>query len=173
MTLRDRAPGPVVETERLILRLPQAEDAAPVCAFFTSPRAIHVGGPYDGRAAWLRFAAFAGHWQLAGFGWFAITARAGGALLGMCGPHHPAYKPERELGWFVFEAAEGQGIAFEAAQAARLWTRRALPAASLVSYIAPGNPRSEALARRLGARPDGPAAHSPGQTVWRHPENAR
>lgn len=165
--------SPVLRTDRLLLRAPVDGDAAAICAFLLAPRAIGVGGPYPGpREAWVRFAAFAGHWALKGYGWFTVTDRSDGRVLGMTGPHHPDYKPDRELGWFLVDGAEGRGVATEAARVARDWVWRALPPARLVSYIDRRNLRSAAVARRLGASPAGVAPHSNDQTVWQHPEAA-
>ena len=56
-----------------------------------------------------------------------------------------------ELGFMLVESAEGRGIAFEAAVAARDWAWSILQVPRLVSYIDPANTRSAALAQRLGA----------------------
>jgi RimJ/RimL family protein N-acetyltransferase len=90
----------------------------------------------------------------------------------MAGPWYPASWPEKEIGWSLWSAeAEGKGIAFEAAQAARGFAYDVLEWDTAVSYIASDNARSIALAERLGARRDDAAAH-PGNTpchVYRHP----
>jgi RimJ/RimL family protein N-acetyltransferase len=76
--------------------------------------------------------------------------------------------PERELGWILFDGAEGRGIATEAASALRDWAA-ARGWTGLVSYIDPANHRSIALAQRLGARLDPHAVpQDPGDLVYRH-----
>lgn len=113
-----------------------------------------------------------GNWTLCGFGMFAVTDRASGRTLGVCGAHFPIHWPEREIGWHIWDArAEGKGIAYEAACAVRGHLFRDLGWDTAVSYIARGNTRSIRLAERLGAQPD-PLAAFPGGLegiVYRHP----
>jgi RimJ/RimL family protein N-acetyltransferase len=105
---------------------------------------------------------------------FAVTRKGEDRAVALVGPWNPPDWPERELGWMVLDgAAEGQGIAREAAQGALRHIWQNLNWDTVVSYIAEGNARSVALAERLGARLD-PEAEVPevaGQRlmVYRHP----
>ena len=78
-----------------------------------------------------------------------------------------------EIGWTIWSTeAEGKGIAAEAARAAIDFAFRDLGWPTAVSYIAPGNERSIALAKRLGAVQD-TTAPRPGDgsaLVFRHPK---
>lgn len=169
------SPTPVIETERLILRAPQSGDWPAWADFAVDERARFVGGPLDRDKAWRAFGHVIGMWVMRGFGTFVITPKNGGAPLGMCGPWYPEGWPEREIGWTLWSAeAEGKGYAFEAARAAIRHAFGALGWNTAVSYIAPGNARSIALAERLGARRDD-AAPLPGIEpclVFRHPAPA-
>ncbi len=92
--------------------------------------------------------------------------------LGMVGAWCPDTWPEPEIGWTVWNpAAEGKGIAFEAAQAARGYAYDVLGWPTAVSYVAPDNMRSRVLAERLGAAIDTKAASigDPPCLVYRHP----
>lgn len=162
---------PVLETERLVMRGPEPRDWDGFAAFFTSDRAAHVGGPLTRRRAWNAFALEFGHWTIRGFGMWAVTERGGDACLGMVGCWFPEGWPEREIGWMVWEAAEGRGIAHEAALAAREHAYRSLGWPSAVSYIDPANDRSIRLARRLGARSEGETTlpDDARALVYRHP----
>ncbi|TDL81869.1 N-acetyltransferase [Palleronia sediminis] len=170
----DRGPSPVIETERLILRRPEAGDLDGFMAFMTSDRSRFAGGVLDPHAAWRAFGVELGHWELRGFGMFAVTERAApSTCLGMVGPWYPSGWPERELGWLIWPEAEGRGIAGEAAAAARDHAFGTLGWETAVSYIHPQNARSIALAERLGARRDDAAARPPGEdaretVVYRH-----
>ena len=163
---------PVLTTERLILRAPQASDFGPWLDFMRSDRAQFVRPPVlDDGVLWRAFGHVVGHWVMRGYGQFVITDRVSGAVLGAAGPWHPAGWPEAELGWTLWsEAAEGRGIAREAVTAARAHAYGVLGWPTAVSYIDPANTRSQALARRLGCHPD-PQAARPGEdvAVWRHP----
>ncbi len=65
---------------------------------------------------------------------------------------------------------EGKGYAFEAANAVLDWAFLTREMPTLVSYIAPQNARSIALAERLGATRDTEAkAPNEGDLVYRHP----
>lgn len=166
------SPTPVLETERLILRAPQAGDWPAWAAFALDERSRFVGGPLDLEKAWRAFGHVIGMWVMRGFGTFVITAKDGGAPLGMCGPWYPEGWPEREIGWTLWSPeAEGKGYAYEAARATIDHAFGALGWDTAVSYIDPGNARSIALAERLGAQRDDAAAH-PGLDaclVFRHP----
>ena len=77
--------------------------------------------------------------------------------------------PGVELAWHLFEGAEGNGYATEAALAVKYWARETLGISTLHSYIDVGNTASQAVAQRLGAVRDGTrAAHEPDAEVWVH-----
>ncbi|MDJ0824686.1 MAG: GNAT family N-acetyltransferase [Rhodobacter sp.] len=169
------ADTPVLETDRLRLRAPDAQDWPLWNAFAQSDRAEHIGGPYTLRTAWRGFAHVVGMWVLRGYGSFVITAKDDDTALGMAGPWHPADWPEQEIGWTIWAPEnEGKGIAFEAAQAARRFAYDRLGWTTAVSYIDAPNTRSIALAERLGATRD-PNAEAPNNgsdtevLVYRHP----
>ncbi len=145
---------PVLETERLVLRAPQARDLDAYVAAHDDPRARWMGGNAGREAAWRGFAAVTGHWALRGFGLWAVTEKGSDTCLGTVGCWYPQGWPEREIGWFVFPAAEGRGIAREAALAALGFAWATLGWTTAVSYIHPENARSIALAERLGATRD-------------------
>lgn len=162
---------PTLTTERLVLRAPGPEDFEAFAAFYASERSTIVGGPMDRAETWRRLAWLIGHWALRGYGRWAVAARDTSETMGIVGLNCPEDWPEPEIAWTVFDAAEGRGIAHEAAMAARGHAYRTLGWRTAVSLIAPDNARSQALARRLGARPDGEWAHprSGPLGVWRHP----
>lgn len=176
--IAELANTPVQETERLILRAPRASDFDAFAPFVMSDRARFIGGGADKDIghAWRVLAILSGHWHLRGFGTFVAEARNTGEPVGSMGPWFPGDWPEQELGWTIWtEDAEGQGFAFEAMSAIRRHAYADLGWSTAVSYIDVNNPRSEALAMRLGcvidtgaqfARPEEPVR------VWRHPAPA-
>jgi RimJ/RimL family protein N-acetyltransferase len=169
------ADTPILTTERLTLRAPRMDDYPAWEAFFASDRARFIGGPGTTRTAWRAFAHVVGMWALKGLGSFVITRTDQDKPLGMTGPWAPQDWPENELGWTIWTTeAEGQGLAFEAASAARDFAFRDLGWTTAVSYIDHGNDRSVALAERLGASldPDAPVPtkdDGPKVMVYRHP----
>ncbi len=162
----------VIVTARLRLERPAPAHLPGFLAFYASPRAARLGWQRPGAEARAFWDLLDAHWSEKGFGWFALVEAATGRALGMCGPWAPAHLPEPELAWSLWQDRdEGKGLAFEAAVAARAHAFGPLGWTTAVSYIAKENLRSAALARRLGARPDGDWITSKGKltTVWRHP----
>jgi RimJ/RimL family protein N-acetyltransferase len=162
---------PTVETANLRLRAPKAADFPAYAAFRGSERARILGGPYAADVAFEQMAALVGHWQVRGFGRWMVADKVTDTPLGVVGPFHPLDWPEPEISWSVFDGAEGRGVAFEAASAARAFAFGTLGWTTAISMIDPANTRSVRLAERLGARPDGVFAHPEygTMTIWRHP----
>ncbi|GGE20727.1 Protein N-acetyltransferase, RimJ/RimL family [Gemmobacter megaterium] len=162
---------PVLETERLILRAPQASDFEAFAQFFVTDRARHVGGPVERPQAWRAFGHLIGHWVMRGYGFFVFADRTSGLPLGSAGPWCPDGWPEPEIGWTVWAPeAEGKGMAHEAALAARAWAYGQLGWETAISLIAAENARSQALARRMGAVPERDAdVMGKPCVIWRHP----
>lgn len=164
---------PVVETPRLRLRAPKLDDLPALTAFFASERSHFVGGPREASDAQRGMMAVFGNWALYGFGMWYIADRESDAFLGATGVLNGPDWDEPELAWYVTEPAEGRGIAFEAVQAARAHAAQHLGLDRIVSYPAPDNSRSIALATRLGATFEregtlmGKTMH-----VYRHPQVA-
>lgn len=166
---------PVLTTDRLTLRAPRIEDFAAYAGFRASPRTVTVGGPFNEREAFQQLCAILGHWHLRGFGRWMIADRDTDAPVGIVGLYHPEGWPEPELAWSVFDGAEGKGIAYEAALAARAHAYDALHMPPLASLVDPTNARSVALARRMGCTPEGTYDHPDHGTlhIWRHPKEER
>ncbi|WP_370301080.1 GNAT family N-acetyltransferase [Pseudooceanicola sp.] len=164
---------PVIETERLILRGPEELDFDAFAAFSASERAKWIGGPFPRDRAWGGFLNTFGHWALRGYGMWMLEHRASGATAGRVGMIFNDGWDEPELGWHVFDGFEGQGLAYEAALAARAYAARHQGLDAVISYIVPDNTRLAALAARLGAviERDGTVmGHA--CKVWRHPRVA-
>ncbi len=143
---------PRLETDRLILRGPEHRDFEPLAAFYADEaRAWGFGGALPRNEAWRWFASSIGHWALHGYGYWTIEEKHTGNICGITGIWNPDGWPEPEIGWVMFEGAEGKGIAYEAALAARTYAYEHMGFTTLTSNIFPGNDRSVALAERMGA----------------------
>lgn len=142
---------PVLETTRLRLRAPLASDFEPYAAFRMSDRASGIGGPFTRSEAYSQFCELFGHWILRGFGRWIVADRLTDETYGVVGLWFPEDWPEPEIAWSVFEGGEGKGIAYEASLAAREFAYSTLGWTTAISMILEDNPRSFALARRLGA----------------------
>ena len=149
--------GPTLETERLILRPPAAEDLDGFAAFGADREATRfLGGPGPRAAAWRVLAAFAGSFALHGFGMFSVVEKATGRWIGRVGPWRPEGWPGPEVGWGLLSDAQGRGYAFEAAAASIDWAVDGLGWDEVIHTIDPANAPSIALARRLGSIDRGP-----------------
>lgn len=136
-------------------------------AFVASDHSAFMGGPGDRRDAWESCATHAGQWALRGYGTYWVELD--GAPAGRVGIWHPDWLEEPELSWVVYAPFTGRGIAQRAAARARdAWG--AAGGKPLMSLIDPANLPSEAVARRLGARPEGEHRYGHGKIVtrWRH-----
>jgi len=143
-----------IETQRLILRQPDASDTDSLIAFYNSKRSAMAGGNVAYADAVTRAYAVLGHWVHRGYGLFTVTLKEDNAAIGMSGPYFPPGRPETEVGWVLFEGAEGYGYATEAATAAIDYARNTLHWTDIVHYIDANNIRSIAVAERIGAQLD-------------------
>jgi RimJ/RimL family protein N-acetyltransferase len=144
---------PTVETARLRLRPWREEDLDPYAEMCADPevmRYIGSGRPLDREESWRQIAIFIGHWQLRGYGLWAVERREDGAFVGRVGLWQPEGWPGLENGWMLARAHWGHGYATEAGAAAEefAWTQLAAP--ELISLIQPANQGSRRVAERLG-----------------------
>jgi RimJ/RimL family protein N-acetyltransferase len=169
----------LLETERLRLRRPRLEDADAVAGLLGDPEVMRfLGGetvPRDAVPIVVR--RWVEDWETFPAGKFIVERRDDGVVLGRVGLKF--YDPstwersarpdaQAELGWAIARGHWGRGYATEAACAVRAWAARE----RLISLITPDNVRSQAVARRLGAVPDGTIADLEGggeHVVWVHP----
>ena len=162
---------PVLHTEHLTLRGPTAADFEAYAAFRGSDRARILGGPFSRAQAFDQLCSIIGHWQLRGYGRWLVADKTTDAPLGIVGLFYPEGWPEPEIAWSLFAAAEGRGIAFEAARAARRYAYDTLGWTTAISLIDPANTRSVALAKRLGCTDGETFQHETLglMHIWRHP----
>ena len=162
---------PLLTTERLTLRAQRPCDFEAYAAFYGSERSRGMGGPHDRATAWRQFASELGHWVLRGYGFWMIDLTETGETVGLAGLWNPEGWSEVEIGWAMFDGSEGKGYAREAATAVRAYAYDTLDWGPLSSVIVPDNTRSQALATRLGARPERDWVAPAGwpAVIWRHP----
>jgi len=147
----------MIETQRLLLRIPRAEDFDGFAELHADEEAsCYIGGPLVRAAAWRKFLQHPGAWSVQGFGMFSVIDRETGEWLGNLGPWQPEGWPGTEVGWSFRRAAWGRGYATEAAVAAIDWAFANLGWTDVIHSIDPSNRPSQALAQRLGSRNRGP-----------------
>ena len=153
--------APVLETERLILRAPTAEDFPAFRDYMTEPATAFVGGPAGPEIAWRMWSVIAGAWTVTGFSMFSVIERSGGRWVGRVGPWAPFGWPAPEVGWGVISAAQGRGYAVEAAVAAQDRGVDRPGGDDHVQSKAPDNVASQKVATRLGSTNRGPSKLPP------------
>ena len=150
--------GPILETERLILRPTTIEDLDGMEEFCADPETMRfVGGEAKTRAEAFRIlCGFAGAWTLTGISMFSVIEKQGGRWIGRVGPWRPEGWPGNEVGWGIVRSAEGQGYATEAAAASMDYAVDQLGWERIIHVIVKENLPSIALAKRLGSTLLGP-----------------
>lgn len=142
-----------VETERLILRCFKEDDwtdlhtlySDPVCTEYTIGRCLTEG------ESWRTMAAMIGHWQIRGYGPYALEDKGSGKVMGPVGLWYPNDWPGPEIKWALSRPYWGCGFASEAARAVKKIAAQYMPGVSLISLIYPDNTPSINLAEALGA----------------------
>lgn len=156
---------PVLETARLVLRGHKIEDFEDAAAMWADPQVTrHIGGrAFSREESWARLLRYIGHWQLLGYGFWAVIEKASGRFVGEVGfadfkrdfdapqdleltGNHP------EIGWALASAFHGKGFATEAVLAALGWGDRHLADTRTVCLIDPDNLTSRRVAEKAGYR---------------------
>lgn len=150
------APGPILETERLILRPTAAEDFEGWAKFMADPVATRFLTTVPRSTAWRGFATMAGSWVVRGFGMFSVIEKSSGQWVGRLGPWMPEGWPGTEVGYALAQEFWGKGYATEGCTAAIDWAFAELGWTEVIQSIDPENVASQAVAKRLGAKNRGP-----------------
>ena len=148
---------PVIATERLILRELRQEDFPTYEKLAADPDVMrYLGGKTMNQVeAWRHMAFMVGHWQLRGYGYFALVEKATGEFIGRAGFTNPTGWPGFELGWTVAPWKQRQGFAFEAAQRLLRFAFEDLGKDHVISLIHPDNTPSRRVAEKLGEQVEG------------------
>jgi len=151
----------MIDTGRLLLRKPRAEDAPGLLEAFADPRAMQYigdGSTTDLAGAELAVERWLERWDAWGIGMFVVERRDDARVLGRAGflrwdpERWEIGGPETELGWGLARGHWGAGYATEAALALRDWALDSRGLTRLISLIQEGNMRSFRVAEKLGER---------------------
>ncbi len=143
-----------IKTKRLLLRQFRDEDWRDLHQYCASEEATRytLGRVLTEGETWRTLCSLIGHWQLRGYGPYAVEELASGRVLGTVGFWYPNDWPSPEIKWALAPAHWGKGFASEAARAVQQVGLAHLPEISLISFIHPENTPSLRLAEALGAR---------------------
>ena len=144
-----------LETARLRLRQFSEADLdayAVMCADPDVMRYLGTGVTMNRGETWRAIAGMLGHWQLRGYGMWALESRQTGELVGRAGFINPEGWPGFELGWVLGKAHWGKGYATEAAREAQRYAYEVLKRDRFISLIRHANTPSIRVAERLGSK---------------------
>jgi RimJ/RimL family protein N-acetyltransferase len=105
--------------------------------------------------AWRQMAMIIGHWQLRGYGIWAVEERKSKDLVGRIGFFNPEGWPGFELGWVLGREHWGKGYASEGARRALDQAFTEMNQEHVISLIHPDNGGSMRVAERIGERLEG------------------
>jgi RimJ/RimL family protein N-acetyltransferase len=151
--------APRLETERLILRPHSVDDFSDCATMWRDPAVVKytIGSESPPQRSWQRLLAYCGHWQLLGFGYWAVESKSTGRYIGELGfaDFHRDGVPTTiqgvpEIGWALCREAHGQGYATEALRKVIEWGDAHLGVTRTVCIVHRDNHASIRLARKLG-----------------------
>jgi RimJ/RimL family protein N-acetyltransferase len=141
-------------TERLHLRPFRPDDFEAHAAICADPEVMRFirAGALTRSDSWWQLARYMGHWQLRGYGLWAVAERSTARLVGHLGFLDPEGGHGFEMGWALAREAWGKGYALEGTREALRYAFTTLKKDHVACVIRPDNARSIRLAERLGAR---------------------
>lgn len=143
-----------LETERLKLRLFLEKDWDDLHEMFKDEECVRytVKTPLTHWQTWRTLASYLGHWQLRGYGPYAVEEKSSGRMMGPVGLWYPGDWPEPEIKWSLAREFWGKGYASEAATAVKEMVFENLKTNRLISLIFSKNQKSKSLAERIGGK---------------------
>ena len=146
----------VIETERLILRRLDLDDAPFIFELVNDPDWLrHIGDKgvrsLEDARSYLSTGPLAMYAQH-GFGLYAVALREDGTLIGMCGPIKRDSMQDVDIGFAYLPTYRARGLAREAAVATLDYAKNALNLRRVVALVSPANHASARLCERIGLR---------------------
>jgi [ribosomal protein S5]-alanine N-acetyltransferase len=165
----------ILETERLILREIETQDAAFLFELLNSPKFLKYIGDRGVRtvedAAEFIESRYRESYRQNGFGLY-VVERSEGESVGICGFVKRGYLDHPDIGFAFLPEYEAKGYGFESAQAALEFGFSELGFDLVYAITSPDNTASEKLLAKLGFRLEHPITTPEGDSVnlhsWRH-----
>jgi RimJ/RimL family protein N-acetyltransferase len=118
----------------------------------------HLLAPLDAEQSDAFVARIRTHWDLHGFGLWAVERQQEGDFIGFVGLQQVGFDapfvPAVEVGWRLARSVWGSGYASEAARAGLAFAFETLALDEVVSFTVPANLRSRAVMERIGMQHD-------------------
>jgi RimJ/RimL family protein N-acetyltransferase len=151
---------PILSTQRLTMTPHTLGDFEDCLAIRSDPAVTrYLGGIMGREETWSRLLRYAGHWQMLGFGYWAVRETTTGKFIGEIGfadyqrDTEPSFAGTPEAGWVTAAWAHGKGYASEAVAAMLEWGDRRPDFRRTVCMIDPENTASIRLAEKFGYTP--------------------
>ncbi len=143
-----------VETERLVLRQFKEDDWVDLHQHYSDAEATRYtyGRAFSEGETWRTMCGMIGHWQIRGYGPYAVEEKDTARVLGTVGFWYPNDWPSPEIKWALAKPFWGQGFASEATRAIQNIGLQHLPDIKLISLIHQQNSASIKLAENVGAK---------------------
>jgi RimJ/RimL family protein N-acetyltransferase len=149
---------PTIETERLRLRAHREEDFAACAAMWADENVLRfiTGKPSTEQQTWSRMLAYRGHWELKGFGYWAVEDKNTHEFAGEIGfadfkrDINAWPKGTPEIGFAFATPFHGMGYATECVGAVLAWADAHLSNEQTACMIAPQNEASLRVAQKFG-----------------------
>lgn len=164
---------PILETDRLVMRATTVGDFPAYAAMWGDANFVQFSGgtPLSEEDAWQKFLRYPGHWQLLGFGLWAVEEKLSRRFIGEVGfadQHRdiePSIKGIPEVGWAIAPPVQGKGYAVESVQAAIQWGGTFFGHVRTACTIHPDNLASIRVAEKCGFREAARTTHKGNATV--------
>ncbi|MET0225207.1 MAG: GNAT family N-acetyltransferase [Dokdonella sp.] len=145
-----------IETPRLVLRELVDDDAAFILELVNDPAWLRYIGDkgvrdLDGARGYIASGPRASYARF-GFGLWRVELKEGARPIGLCGLLKRDTLDDVDIGYAFLPGFNGQGYAFEAAEATSRHARDVLQLARLVAIVSPDNRASIRLLEKLGLR---------------------
>ena len=149
---------PILETERLRLRVPAAADLDSSAAMWGNPDVVRLigGKPFTREEVWSRILRALGLWAMLGYGYWTVEEKLGGRFVGDVGfadfrrDMQPLIEGVPEIGWVLDPWSHGRGYASEAAAAAIAWGEANIAAPEHCCIVDSANTASLRVAEKVG-----------------------
>lgn len=151
----------MIETERLLLRPWRDGDAEAAAPIYAKPEVMRYipGGTWDAQRTSLIVGRMRALEAVQGFGFYPVTVKESGAIVGHAGLGYLEGTPEVELAYILDAPYWHRGYATEAARAILAQGFTTCGLQRIVAVAFPENHRSIAVMKRCGMTPYGNASH--------------
>jgi len=146
-----------LETDRLVLRMFRESDTDAYADMVGDPEVMRFlgGKPMSRQEAWRNMAMVLGHWQLRGYGFWAVEEKSTGEISVGAGFSRPEGWPGLEVGWTLRRSFWGRGYATEATGALVRHAFDELGLNRLQAHHMVRNPASGRVLEKAGFRREG------------------